>query len=64
MWIVETLRKKFNVNNLEINTETENIAGYLVVYKTKEYAEKQAKEFGCGITEIYEPESTELTKEG
>lgn len=52
MWIVNTLRKKFYMGDTEINVETDDIAGYLAVYKTKKMAIKQAKEFGCGVTEI------------
>jgi hypothetical protein len=53
MFLVQMLRKEFNVNGLKINTETEDVAGYIVVYKTKEAAEKQAKEFGCDVAEVY-----------
>ena len=52
MWIVEQLQVNITVNGVEYNLTTDDVAGFLVVYKTKEEAEKQAELSGCGITEI------------
>ena len=65
MWILNTLKKQIIIGDKVIDAEDDIYAGYLVVYKSEEEAQKGADKLNCGITEIsLEPNQDNKQEEG